>query len=361
MDRLSPDAFLSRLLAHDTFCLTCHIRPDGDAIGSELGLALWLRKLGKTVTVLNSDPAPDNLTWLPGHDTIRVWEGSIADREAIVNADAFVILDVNNRDRIGELAETSKGARGETFVVDHHTDPETWFDGAFIDDRASSTCELVYRLIAAHDASAIDADIAQPIYTGLVTDTGSFRFSSVTPDVHRVAADLLERGDLSPDPIHDALYSTRRLAAIRFLARVLDTLTMAHGGQIAHLTIRTRLMQELEVSSDEAEGFVNYALSVEGVKAAVLFLENSKGVKMSFRSRGDVHVNKWAQHFKGGGHRNASGAFVPGKMEAVRKRVISSAPRFLDLDPERLEADAHGAITGPNADLLHAMKARMSG
>lgn len=359
MDRLSPDAFLARLLRHDSFCLTTHVRPDGDAIGSELGLAAFLDKLGKRVTILNSDAAPDNLTWLPGHERIRVWEGGVADHEALVDSEAFVVLDVNNRERVGELAGPSVGARGETFVVDHHTHPETWFDAAFIDDRASSTCELVYRLVAANDPSLIDSDLAQPLYTGLVTDTGSFRFSSVTPGVHRVAADLLERGDLSPDPIHDALYSTRRLAAIRFLARVLDTLTLAHGGQIAHLTIRTKLMQELEVSSDEAEGFVNYALSVEGVKAAVLFLENSRGVKMSFRSRGDVHVNAWAQHFKGGGHRNASGAFVPGKIETVRKRVVASAPRFLELDPERIEADAHPSIAGSNADLLRAMKARM--
>jgi phosphoesterase RecJ-like protein len=193
-----------------------------------------------------------------------------------------------------------------------------------------------------------------------VTDTGSFRFASVTPAVHRAAADLLERGDLSPDPIHDALYSTKRLSAIRFLARVLDTLTLAHGGQIAHLTITTRLMRELEVSSDEAEGFVNYALSVEGVKAAVLFLENSRGVKMSFRSRGDVYVNKWAQHFKGGGHRNASGAFVPGKLDTVRKRVIASAPQFLALDPSGLEAQSHGALSGESLALLQALKSNMT-
>ncbi len=332
--------FLARLLAHDSYAITTHIRPDGDAIGSQLALGRFLRKLGKTVVLVNSDPAPDNLAWLPGADDILVFDGSVAQREKIDAATAFVMVDTNGIDRVGNVKGPLQASRATTFLIDHHTKPETWFDHALVQDTASSTGEMVYDLIAAHDAALIDAPLGEALYTAIMTDTGSFRFSSVTPHVHRIVADILERGDLSPAPIHTALYDSRSLTSLRLLARALDTLTLVHDGQVCYMTVTLRMMRELGASSDEMEGFVSYALSIEGVKAAVLFLEISSGVKMSFRSKADTYVHEWARAFGGGGHRNASGAFAQRPLEPLIRDVMDAAPRYLDLDgPENAALD----------------------
>lgn len=332
--------FLDRLLAHERYVLTTHVRPDGDALGSQLALARFLTALGKTVTCLNADLAPDNLAWLPGMDAVETFDGRLAQREAVDRADAVVVVDTNALDRLGKVGPLVRASRAATYLVDHHTNPEGWFGHRFVRDTASSTGELVHELIAARDPGLIDTATAELLYTAIMTDTGSFRFSSVTPDVHRVVADLLERGGINPAPIHAAVYETRRLGALRLLGRALDTITLHHDGRVATMTLSRRLMGTAEAHSDETDGFVNYALSVGGVVAAVLFLELASGVKMSFRSKGDAHVHEWARHFGGGGHRNASGAFVPGRpLETLTRDVVAAAPRFLGFPG----ADAPGA------------------
>lgn len=340
--------FLDRLLAHERYFITTHLRPDGDAIGSQLALARFLTKLGKHVTLINADPPPDALAWLPGVDAVEVFDGSIRQRELIDAADAVVIVDTNALDRVGKVGAAVKAARGTSYLIDHHTSPEAWFDAALSVDTASSTGELVYGLIEAHDPGLIDTPLAEALYTAIMTDTGSFRFASVTPRVHRIVADLLERGKLSPAPIHVALYDTRRLGALRLLARALETITLAHEGQVATMTLSLRLMRSSDAHSDETEGFVNYALSIGGVKAAVIFLETAAGVKMSFRSKGDTYVHEWARHFGGGGHRNASGAFVTKPLERLIHEVIDVAPRYLAFGGEGTPPD--------DADLLAMLK-----
>ncbi len=344
--------FLERLLSHDRYVITTHIRPDGDAIGSQLALGRFLGALGKDVLLVNHDPAPDNLAWLPGTDEIFVFDGALALRERIDAATAFIIVDTNGKDRIGSVSGPLDAGTFETFLIDHHTSPETWFDVARVQDTASSTGEMIYDIIAAHDASLIDTPIAEALYTAIMTDTGSFRFNSVTPHVHRIVADLLERGDISPAPIHTALYDSRSLAGLRLLSRALDTITLAHDGQVAYMMVTLRVMRELGASSDEMEGFVSYALSVEGVKAAVIFLEISTGVKMSFRSKADTYVHEWARHFGGGGHRNASGAFAKSPLDPLVRDVIEAAPRFLDLNT----GTNTGPLSGDDADYLALLK-----
>ncbi len=344
--------FLERLLSHQHYAITTHIRPDGDAIGSQLALGRFLRKLGKEVVLVNADPAPDNLAWLPGADDIWVFDGSLAQRERIDQATAFIIVDTNGKERIGRVAGPLEAGRAETFLIDHHTNPETWFTHAHVQDTASSTGEMIYDLIAAHDASLIDTPLAEALYTAIMTDTGSFRFNSVTPHVHRIVADILERGDITPAPIHTALYDARSLTGLRLLARSLDTITLVHGGQVAYMLVELRTMQELGASSDETEGFVSYALSIEGVQAAVIFLETAKGVKMSFRSKADTYVHEWARHFGGGGHRNASGAFVTKPLRALVREVMAAAPRFLGIGSGASAEDP----TDDDADLLALLR-----
>ena len=332
-----PDNFLSSLLQKQSFYLVTHVRPDGDAIGSQLAMGLYLEKLGKTVHMINSDPHPDNLGWMPAVDRIEVFDGSLGQRTRIDQADAIIVLDANASNRLGEVGTLIKHSTAPKFLVDHHTNPESWFDVSFVKDKASSTAELVYELIEKQgDLDLIDEKIATALYAAIVTDTGSFRFSAVVPQLHRIVADILERGNLTPAPIHTALYDTKSLASIKLLSRALATITLRYQGEIGYMVISQQMLRELQADSDETDGFVNYVLSVDSVKAGLLFLETAKGTKVSFRSTGDILVNKWAASFGGGGHRNASGAFVKKPLDKTIKVVMDAAPRFIDVEDESL-------------------------
>lgn len=319
--------------------LTTHERPDGDAIGSEIALALYLRGLGKDVSVINSDPPPHTMEWLPGADVLTVFDGSIEQREAIGESDVIVVLDANAEHRLGQVGPPVRASGAHTVVVDHHTAPEPWFDSAYSRESASSTGELVYEIIRGDDADRIDAAIATALYVAIMTDTGSFRFSNVTAGVHRVIADLLERGRLDPPAIHAEVFDKRTHEGLRLLSRVLQTLTLEHDGQVAWMVVTPRFLKETGSSIDETEGFVNWGLSIEGVRVSMLLTETERGTKVSFRSKGEWHVHRWAQALGGGGHPNASGAFVRKPLDETIERVVAEAPRYLNLneaphDPE---------------------------
>ncbi len=168
-----------------------------------------------------------------------------------------------------------------------------------------------------------------------MTDTGSFRYGSTTARVHQITADLLERGDIAPEPIHVAIFDTRMPSTLRLLSRALDTITTVYDGQLAYVVVSLDAMNGVGARSDEAEGIVSYPLSMEGVRAAVIFLETPSGIKCSFRSKGALAINGWARAFGGGGHRNAAGAYlrdVP--LRDAVDRVIAAAPTHLDLGEE---------------------------
>lgn len=328
------DQVLSLIHTHERFVLTTHLRPDGDAIGSELGLGRLLRKLGKTVSIINSDPLAYNLSWLPGVTDVEVFEGTVDQRERIAGADVIFVLDTNGVERIGKLGSAVRNSDAVKVLIDHHPGPEEWFDVMYRRESASSTGELIYEVIEAMDLGLIDAEIATALYTAIMTDTGSFRYSSVNARVHRIVAELLERGDIRPTPIHTALFDTRTVEGLRLLSRTLDTLTLRYRGRVGYMVVTQRALRETGADVSETEGFVNYVLSVEGVDAALLFTETERGTKVSFRSKGTAFVHEWAQHFGGGGHRNASGAFIRRPLEDTIRAVIRAAPRFLDLEDE---------------------------
>ncbi|NBC17691.1 MAG: bifunctional oligoribonuclease/PAP phosphatase NrnA [Bacteroidetes bacterium] len=354
------DEILPLLLRHERFVITTHIRPDGDAIGSQVALGRFLQALGKEVALLNSDPPPGNLAWLPGIEQVETFEGAPEHLKQIAGADVVIIADTNALERIGKLADPVTNSGALKVLIDHHTGPENWFDATYARDTASSTGELVYELIAAHDADAIDDPIATALYAAILTDTGSFRYSSVTPSVHRIAADLMERGDLLPEVIHSHLYDTKSLQGLRLLSRSLDTLQLRYDGRVGYMVVSRRMMKETDASSDDTEGFVSYVHSIDGVRVALLFTETASGTKISFRSKGDMHVNEWAQAFGGGGHRNASGAYVREPLDEVIDQVLAAAPEFLDLDDGEPTDDEMSQDDEDYLALLQAMRAQES-
>ena len=207
------------------------------------------------------------------------------------------------------------------------------------------------------DADLIDGPIATALYAAIMTDTGSFRYGSTTARVHEITADLLARGDIRPEPIHIAIFDTRQASSLRLLSRALDTIITVYDGQLAYVVVSLDMMNSVDARSDEAEGVVSYPLSLEGVRAVVMFLETPSGIKCSFRSKGDLAINGWARAFGGGGHRNAAGAYIrDGALRDVIDRVIAAAPKHLDLGDEYVVSDE---ISEEDLALLASFKGKL--
>lgn len=313
---------LEVLLGHHRFVITTHQRPDGDAIGSQVSLGRFLERLGKKVVLFNSDPVPSSLEWMPGAED--VWTGNTLENlDAVAQADLLVVVDTNSRSRLGKTVSRSLDLyRGPVLLIDHHTEPETWFTWMLHDEHAAATGELIYDLICAYDHGMIDADIATALYTALMTDTGSFRFSSVTPKIHRITADLLERGNFSPIDVYAGVYENQSPSWPRLVSMVFQGLTFLHDGRLAYVTITRHILEVTGVRTDEIHGLSDMLMSIAGVQATVVFTEIKRGVKVSFRSKGDVRMDSWARIYGGGGHRNAAGAFIKRPIREVVELVL---------------------------------------
>lgn len=355
-------AIRERLLAADRIVMSTHLRPDGDALGSEIATALFLKQLGKEVTILNTDPEGRQLEWLLDEipkGFVTVYEsGALAHAEAIAGADVLLVLDTNAKHRLGNVGEPFITAGKPILLLDHHPDPEDFFDLTCVRTDAAATAEIIYDLIAGHDPEMIDRAIATALYVGLVTDTGSFRYSATTPRTHAIVADLLARGEIQPEPIHISLFDNRSFEGLRLLARALGTMQRHYGGRLATLHVTQDMLHDTGATFDSTEGLVNYGLSLEGTVAAVIFLETPSAVKMSFRSKGDCPINAWASKFGGGGHPNAAGAYVPDRpLRGVMKEVIDAAPAHVAV---REAADDHeGDLSEEDRDLLASFQGRL--
>jgi len=327
------DDVLALIREHDRFFLTTHLGPDGDALGSQIALGRFLQKLGKSAAMVNSDEADQNLDWMPGAADVDVFDGSMDQRKALAEADVVFVLDTNDEERLGKVGSMVRDASATTVLIDHHLQPEPWFDVEFVRDTAAATGELVYEMIEATDPSYIDAEVATALYTAIMTDTGSFRYSSVSPQLHRIVADILERGGIEPAPIHETIYDRKSMPGLRLLGRMLNRIRLRYDGQLGYSVVTQRMVEDTNASWDDKQGFVNYVLSIEGVKAALLFSEVDDGSKISFRSEADVRVDEWARHFGGGGHRNAAGAYVKRPtFEEVIDDVIEAASGYIDFE-----------------------------
>ncbi len=215
-------------------------------------------------------------------------------------------------------------------MIDHHPDSEDVFEEFISREGSSSTCELIYQLYDEHNANQIDPPAAKAMFTGIVTDTGSFQFDSVSADTMKAASELLRRGKFTPNEISERIYASRPLRQLKLLSAALDTIQLHANGDIATITITQNMMTETGTTKEDTEGFVQYPLSVEGVKACVLFREDGDGIKMSLRSQSHIDVNKWARQFDGGGHKKAAGAWHKGPIERAKKEVIQIGKQQLE-------------------------------
>lgn len=312
------------LLSHQTIGVFSHIRPDGDAIGSQIALCIWLEGQGKTVFGFNDDPLPANIEWMKPYFPIKA-----PDRQNLASCDAYLFVDGNDIKRFGTEAENLYESGKPLYMMDHHPDPEPYFNVSVSVPGKSSTAELVYEFICEDDPSQITPNIAKALYAGVMTDTGSFRFNSVHPSTHRCVAHLLESGGFTPDEIHEAVYDNNELRHLRLLGAAMKNIKLFHSNQLAVMSVTQAMLDESGCQQSDTEGFVSFPLSLKQTKAAFLLYEMDGKIKVSLRSKGTLDVNQVARRFEGGGHQKAAGAWHRGPIEQAVEDIIAVAAEQL--------------------------------
>lgn len=324
-ERRDFHAFIAR---HARLLLTTHVNPDGDGLGSEVAMALWLRARGHEVRILNDSPVPAAFTFLTRHLPIETFEETAAER-AFDDADALVVLDVSNRQRIGRLAPLLDRHLVPVAVVDHHASHATGFGQVnVIEPEASATGEIVYDLIR-ESGHELDADLAEALYVALMTDTGSFRFSNTDSHAHRMAAALLAHG-LDPQRIHAQVHSHATAARLRFFGEVLAALELVDEDRVVVLEATPEHFQRHGLTGADTDGLVDMPRNIAGVEAVVLFSEVEAGkVKVSMRSTGRVAVDRLAAAQGGGGHPHAAGVALRATRAEARERILPELHRLV--------------------------------
>ncbi|MBI5328409.1 MAG: bifunctional oligoribonuclease/PAP phosphatase NrnA [Deltaproteobacteria bacterium] len=305
-----------------TFLISSHVNPEGDAVGSTLALAIGLKELNKDVTAYLYDPVPKVFEFLPFADKVvnRINEDKIYD--------AVLVVDCGQKDRLGEDFNKIKN-KGKLINIDHHTTNDCFGDINVIDDDACAAGEMVYDLLKEINVG-ITSDIATDIYVSILTDTGSFRYSSSTPKAFRIAGEMVGLG-VKPWDISQRIYESNPLNKLTLLASVLNTLEVTGDGKVASLIVTLDMLNKVNAAKDIVDGFVNYARTVEGVEVGVLFREARPGeYKISFRSKGRIDVADISQEFGGGGHMNAAGCNIKGSLQEVKEKVIQATERKIN-------------------------------
>ena len=303
------------------FLITSHINPEGDAIGSQIAIARLLRKLGKKSVMLDDSPVPNVLRFMKGSEDIS------KEMPRDFNFQAIIILDSPDLARIGRVKEFIK--KDSVIInIDHHISNVNFGKFNWVEPDFSSAGEMVYDLFKAFKAK-IDLDDAIALYAAIMTDTGSFKYSNTVSKTHRIAAELVDIG-VKPYEMHTKIYETSSIQDTNLLGEVLQTMKLTEDGKIAWLWVTKEMLKKTKASLEGTEGIINFARSIDGVEIAILFRETGtdERVKVSFRSKGNVDVNKLAGSFGGGGHPTASGCTVLGKPEDVEKKVLDIAKQI---------------------------------
>ncbi len=332
--KLQYEETLQSILGAENILITTHRSPDGDAIGSTMGLLQFITKLGKKCTVVVPDEFPEFLHWIPGTDQIiRFDTNKELVNKLVVDSDLIFSLDYNVLSRVGEeFCKVLSGLDKKMIMIDHHREPAENYNYYIHDIEASSTSQLVYDFIAySGNKDKIDLGICEALYSGILTDTGSFRFPSTSARTHEIVGEMMEIG-LEISKVYNLIYDNNSIDRLQLLGYVLGQKLSYHKDlNMAYITLSHQEMTDHNYQPGDTEGFVNYALSIKGVKFSCLMKENESGsVRMSFRSKGDFDVNKFARtYFSGGGHLNAAGGRSSIGLEATEKRLLEKAIEVL--------------------------------
>lgn len=298
------------------FLITSHERPDGDAVGSELALYHILLGLGKEAHIYNQDSVPEIFRFLPGADKVSPDAGDVG------GYDCVFVLDCSELDRIGRNADVLKPVK-DVISIDHHVSNGHFSQLAILDPAASSTGELVYKLMRELKAE-LTAEIAINLYAAILTDTGSFHYANTGAESLSIAGELVRAG-ADPAAIARKIYESNPPAKVRLFKEAVQTLTFEWDGRVGSILVTQEMFRKAGASIEHTEGFVEYVRAIKGVEVAVFYMEmDAASFKVSMRSKGNINVDRIAGLFGGGGHANAAACMVSGDMETVRSRVMQA-------------------------------------
>ncbi len=331
----NTDTLIEKLHSSVSFniIITTHHKPDGDAMGSSLALFGYLKQLKHTVRLITPTDYPSFLHWMPGHKDVIIYEQNEKRCKALAEeADFIFCLDFNDLNRINEFGSVVECSKAEKIMIDHHREPSGFDDYRYWTYEASSTSELIFEFIKkCGHLDRITPEIANCLYTGIMTDTGSFRYRGTSSNTHRAIAELIDKGAQN-SMIHELVYDSNTPMRLKMMGFVLyEKLEILTAYNTALVYLTREELARFNIKTGDTEGFVNYGLSIEGIKLSVLIVDRTKLVKMSFRSKGDFSCNEFARdHFNGGGHKNAAGGQSSDSLDMTISRFTEVLSRYKD-------------------------------
>jgi phosphoesterase RecJ-like protein len=315
----------------ETFLISSHVNPDGDAVGSQIAFYSFLSDLGKVVSVVNSDPVPSVYRFLPNTEVFRIESTSNTD----IGSDAYsrwedaevaIILDCGELKRVGEeLAARIRPRRG-LINIDHHLSNGYFGTHNLVDTDACATAELVFHLME-YGGIEMDRDRAMCLYTAILTDTGCFKYNNTTAEAHRISARLIQEG-VRPDLVAELVYEVTPYEKARLFGMALGTLRLSLDGKIAYMWVTQEMHRQTGTGSEDTDGFIDYIRSLKDIGVAIFFRETDKGdIKVSLRSKTDLDVSQIAATFGGGGHRAAAGCTISRPLDETVDTVVEAVAR----------------------------------
>ena len=309
-----------------------HKNPDGDAIGSCVAINELLKSLGHKSSIISPNNFPDFLKWMDNQNEIKIYENNpeLFNNE-ILTTDIIFTLDFNSLSRIGSMGEIVKDSRALKVMIDHHQNPENYADYTYSDVKMSSTCEMVFHFITELSLNdKISSKIASALYTGIMTDTGSFKFPLTTDITHKVVSGLINKG-ANGNEINNLVYDNNSYEKLLLLSHTLSNMIVDTEHNTAYMYLTQQSLNKYNFKKGDTEGFVNYGLTIKGVKFAAIFIENEadKIIKISLRSKGNFNVNEFSRdNFNGGGHINAAGGYSKEKLEDTVSKFKNLLPKY---------------------------------
>lgn len=320
LDRTSLDKVKECLHSGQRFVLTTHVNPDGDGLGSEAALAGYLNAIGKDVYIYNSNPVPHNYRFLDPQKEMQVYKPE-THQETLLTADFLLVLDISDWHRLRRVGEDIKDTRIKKICIDHHPPHERFGDVRLVNVDACSTGEIIYYLIK-HCRGTITKEMAVALYTSILTDTGSFKFSNTNKSAFSICSELVTCG-VVPHKIYQNIYERQSVSKVKLFGAVLRDLHFEEDGRVVWFKIPQKLMLETGAKPYDTDGFADYPRVIDGVEISVMFIEIEKDrFKVSFRSKGNYVVNGVAKKFGGGGHKFAAGLLLEGNLDEYLKKIL---------------------------------------
>ncbi len=318
-----------RISESNNILITSHVRPDGDALGSEAAVYHLLKRIKKNPVIYNSSPLPWEFNFL-NQDNIFHQYDTKKDKASLADFDLAIVLDVGSFSRLGALGDDLKESGLPVICLDHHPIRSKEFEYELVDTDAAATCSLIYEFIMETNPQLMNLDIANAIWVGIMTDTGSFRFENTSPKTMKISAKLLDFG-VTPGALYRHIYENKLPAQMLLLGMVLQNVQYARDGKIAWFFITQEMADKAGARLEEVDGYTDFVRTTHGVEIAIMFLEREKeNIRLNFRSKGNVIINEIAKNHDGGGHKFAAGATIHKTIQEAEKIILPEAKQEID-------------------------------